>query len=191
MRSAMPRSLNEPSASGMSISPRISAAIAAMPARRSRFPAREPMRDAQKRGHQKARASGKSSSAAKCGSPSAISSRAGIGRQFVGEALGEFADGGVDDGAALGGARLGIDRIERPQAQNVLGVDRIGVAQPMLDLGDRKTFRPRRRAAASARAAAPARPAPADRARAPRRDNYRRDRRPPATARRRRRRGAG
>ncbi len=64
-----------------------------------------------------------------------------IGREILGVELGEIADGGVDDGAALGGAGRGIDRIERSHAQNVLGVDRIGIAQPMFDLGDRKALR--------------------------------------------------
>ena len=65
-----------------------------------------------------------------------------IVRQFFGEALREFADGGVNERAALGGAGFGADRIERGEPQDVLGVDRIGIAQPVLDLGHRKAFRP-------------------------------------------------
>ena len=65
-----------------------------------------------------------------------------IVRQLVGEALREFADGGVNERAALGGAGFGADRIERGEPQDVLGVDRIGIAQPVLDLGHRKAGRP-------------------------------------------------
>ena len=97
-----------------------------------------------KRGHQNARASGKSSSAAKCFSPSAMQFVHRVGRQAVGETLGEIADGGVDDGAAVGGAGRGVDRVERLQSENMLGVDGVGIAQPVLDLGDRKARRPRR-----------------------------------------------
>ena len=67
-----------------------------------------------------------------------------LGRQAFGIELGEIADGGVDDGAALGRAGRGVHHVERPQAQNVLGVDRIRIAQPMLDFGDREALRPRR-----------------------------------------------
>ena len=62
------------------------------------------------------------------------------GQASSAKSLRKVADGGVNDGAALGGARLGVDRIERAQAQNVLRVDRIGIAQPILDLGHRKAL---------------------------------------------------
>src|SRR5271169_1323904 len=67
-----------------------------------------------------------------------------IGRQAFGEVLSKVADGGVNDGAALRGARLGIYRIKHPQTQNMPRIDRIGIAQPILDLGYRKTLRSRR-----------------------------------------------
>ncbi len=144
MRSATPRSLNVPSSSAMSISPRISASMAAIVARRSASQRANQCAMRRKRGHQNARASGKSFQRGEMRLAERDELAHRIGRELLGVALGEIADGGVDDGAALGGAGRGIDRIERPQAQNVLGVDRIGIAQPMFDLGDRKAFRPRR-----------------------------------------------
>ena len=56
-----------------------------------------------------------------------------IGGQALAEGLREFADGGVDESTARRGAGFGIDWIERSQAQDMLGVDRIGIAQPVLD----------------------------------------------------------
>ncbi len=49
----------------------------------------------------------------------------------------------MDDGAAVARAGRGIDRIERLQAQNVAGVDRVGIAQPVLDGSDRQLAGPR------------------------------------------------
>jgi len=67
-----------------------------------------------------------------------------ISRESFGIGLREFGDGDVNDAAALGGARFGIDRIERTQAQHVFGVNRIGIAQPVLDLSDGEAFWSRR-----------------------------------------------
>ena len=61
-----------------------------------------------------------------------------IGRQIAGKALAEFTQHIVDDGAAFGGAGRGVDLIERRQAQHVLGVDRVRVAQPVFDFGNRE-----------------------------------------------------
>ena len=61
-----------------------------------------------------------------------------VGRRPGGEHLGVVADGAVDDGAAVARAGRRVDRIERHQAQNVFGVDRVGIAQPVLDGGDRQ-----------------------------------------------------
>ena len=69
----------------------------------------------------------------------------GIGRKAILVALGEIADGVMDDGAALGRAGRKIDGIERRQAQNVFGIDGVGIAQPVFDVGDGKALRPRRR----------------------------------------------
>ena len=95
-----------------------------------------------KRGHQNARASGKSSSAAKCFSPSRISSPT-------------MSSGSLSLNAAVkspiapwmtlprsrapGGVSIGV---ERAQAEDMPGVDRVGIAQPQLDLGDRQRRRP-------------------------------------------------
>ena len=49
----------------------------------------------------------------------------------------------VDHGAAVARAGRRVDGVERPQLENVLGVDRVGIAQPVLDLGDRERRRPR------------------------------------------------
>ena len=88
----------------------------------------------------------------------------------------EFADGAVDHvprSAAPGGE---VDRIELAQAQDMLGVDRVGVAQPVLDLGDRKRGRPRLARRPRRGLLAAARFRAAGRARAPRRDISRRAR---------------
>ena len=98
-----------------------------------------------KRGHHKARASGKSSSAAKCVSPELDQFARRIGRQSsvakrcVNSPMAAWMK--VPRSAAPGAASTVSSGA---QPQNVLGVDRVGIAQPVLDLGDRKTFRPRR-----------------------------------------------
>jgi hypothetical protein len=61
-----------------------------------------------------------------------------IVRRLLRKGLREFADSIVNESAALGGAGFRADRIERGEPQDVLGVDRIRIAQPVLDLGDRK-----------------------------------------------------
>ena len=53
----------------------------------------------------------------------------------------------VDDRAAVARARRRIDRIERREPQNVLGVDRVWIAQPMFDLGHRSAVSAARRPA--------------------------------------------
>src|SRR3954452_4171409 len=49
--------------------------------------------------------------------------------------LSEVADRAVDHGAAVARAGRRVDRIERAQPENVLYVDGVGIAQPMLDFG--------------------------------------------------------
>ena len=45
--------------------------------------------------------------------------------------------------AEIGAAGIGVERVERSQPQDMAGVDRVGVAQPGLDLGHRQLARPR------------------------------------------------
>ena len=47
----------------------------------------------------------------------------------------ELLQGRVHDGAALRRRRIGVERIERPEPENLLGVDRVGIAYPGLDAG--------------------------------------------------------
>ena len=65
--------------------------------------------------------------------------RVGILGQPIGMDLGEFADCGVDGAAAIGGTGRLVDSVELRQREDVLGIDGVGVAQPVLDLGDRET----------------------------------------------------
>jgi len=48
----------------------------------------------------------------------------------------------VDDRSALGGAGDLVERLQRPQLQDVPGIDRIGIALQRLDLGHRQPRRP-------------------------------------------------
>ena len=65
----------------------------------------------------------------------------------------EIADGAVNDVASVPRTRRRVDLVERAQAEDMPGVDRIGIAQPQLDLRDRQRRRPHMSAAASAQAA--------------------------------------
>ena len=67
----------------------------------------------------------------------------GIGRQRGGKGLGELAQRAVDDDAAVSRARGQVDGVELAQFENMLGIDRVGIAQPVFDLGDRQRCRPR------------------------------------------------
>ena len=60
-----------------------------------------------------------------------------IGRKSGSECLGEFAQRGMNDDAAVGRARRQVDRIELAQLEDMLRVDRVGIAQPTLDIRDR------------------------------------------------------
>ena len=66
-----------------------------------------------------------------------------IGGERRCEVFGEIAQRGMDDDAAIGRARRQIDGIELAQLEDVLGVDRIRIAQPVLDVGHREPGRPR------------------------------------------------
>ncbi len=50
----------------------------------------------------------------------------------------------MDESAALRRAGIGIERVERPQLQNMPRIERIGIAHPGFDGGDRQVARPRR-----------------------------------------------
>ena len=71
------------------------------------------------------------------------SSLTGSAGKPAAKSFGEVADRAVDDGAAIGGAGRRVDGVERREPQDVLGVDGVGIAQPVLDLGDREPRRPR------------------------------------------------
>ena len=146
----------------------------------------------------------------KCFSPISISARTGSSGNCAGNVLSNSPMRVVDDGAAVGGARRRVDLVERRQLEHVLGVDRVGIAQQVLDLGDaeasrsrgerRRRRRPRRRLRRRRprRAGAPA-PCSARRARARRPSALRRrprraaarSARPPSARRRAWRRGSG
>ncbi len=61
-----------------------------------------------------------------------------------GKGFGELAERIVDRRAAVGGRERHVDGIERVEPQDVFCVDRVGIAQPVLDRGDRHFQRPRR-----------------------------------------------
>src|SRR3546814_7689211 len=55
--------------------------------------------------------------------------------------LQELLQSRMHKGAALGGAGIGIERVERPQMQNLASVKGIGIAHPGLDARDRELAR--------------------------------------------------
>ena len=55
----------------------------------------------------------------------------------------EFVQRVVDEAAAVGGAGVGLQRIQRAKIQDLTGIDRIGLAHPQLDPGDGKLSRAR------------------------------------------------
>ncbi len=56
----------------------------------------------------------------------------------------EFLENLVHRYAEFGAAGVGVEFVERLQTEDVAGVDRVGIAQPGLDLGDRERARARR-----------------------------------------------
>src|SRR5439155_12416094 len=44
--------------------------------------------------------------------------------------------------AELGPAGIGVELVQRPEAENMTGIDRVRIADPGLDLGHRKLARP-------------------------------------------------
>ena len=66
-----------------------------------------------------------------------------VGRQRVGVFPGKLAKRFVDCRAAIGCRQRHVDGIERVELENVAGVDGVGIAQPVLDRGDRELCRPR------------------------------------------------
>ncbi len=113
-----------------------------------------------KRGHQNAQAPGRDSTAPKCRRPIASNSARRIVRQLARKAADEFGERVVDADAEIGAAGIGVELVQRLQLQDVAGVDRVGVAEPGLDLGDRQPARPRGERRARRGAAAMARIAP-------------------------------
>src|SRR3546814_18424877 len=61
--------------------------------------------------------------------------------QHLGMTLQELLQSRMHKGAALGGAGIGIERVERPQMQNLASVKGIGIAHPGLDARDRELAR--------------------------------------------------
>src|SRR5262249_46762504 len=55
----------------------------------------------------------------------------------------EFAQRSMNDDTAVGGARREVDGVEFAQLEDMLGVDRVGIAQPILHIGDGKPGRAR------------------------------------------------
>ena len=117
------------------------------------------------RGHQNAAASGKSASGAKCRSPISFIAATGSSGIVVGDRSWRTRRCvswiRVPRSAAPGRR---VDVVERRKLEHVLGVDRVRVAQPVLDLGDAELARAAPRAAAWARAARPGLPCAARRA---------------------------
>ena len=58
-------------------------------------------------------------------------------RKFGDEAVENF----VNDGALVGGAGVGVDIVERPQAEDMAGINGVRIAQPGFDLGDGEAAR--------------------------------------------------
>ena len=61
-----------------------------------------------------------------------------------GKGLGKFAERIMDRGAAIRRRQRHVDGIERIQPQDIFRIDRVGIAQPVLDRRDRQLQRPRR-----------------------------------------------
>ena len=72
------------------------------------------------------------------------STSAGSAGRAVGKGLGELAERIVDRRAAIGRRQRHVDGIERIEPQDIFRIDRVGIAQPVLDRGDRQFQRPRR-----------------------------------------------
>ena len=71
----------------------------------------------------------------------------------------------MDEDAALGAAGIGVERVERLEAQDMAGIDRVGIAQPGLDLRSPTAGAAAPRAAGAAPAGGSGRYAPAGRQR--------------------------
>src|SRR5205807_632002 len=65
----------------------------------------------------------------------------GVDRQIPWVALDEFGERIMHGDAELRPAGIGVELVERPETEDVAGIDRIGIAYPGLDLGDRKSTR--------------------------------------------------
>ena len=76
--------------------------------------------------------------------PNVEQSLIGIGRQAIARRLQELLERLMDETAAFGGGRIGIERIERLEIQDMPGVDGIGIANPGLDLRHRQAGRAQR-----------------------------------------------
>ena len=109
----MPRRRNVPSTSAISVSPRISAVERDEGAAPLGVPAREPMRNAQEARPPECARLGKILERGKVRLAECDEFVQRIGGKAGREILRECADGGMNNGAAFGGAGLGVDRIER------------------------------------------------------------------------------
>ena len=70
--------------------------------------------------------------------------RLGVIRHPLREAAKEGVERPMNGGAELGAAGIGVEFVQSPQPEDMAGIDRIGIAQPGLDLRHRKLSRPRR-----------------------------------------------
>ncbi len=76
-----------------------------------------------KRGHQKAQTPGRVERGAEDLAPDRQQPRLGIRGQVAGMRAHEAVERLVDEDAALGGAGIGVERVERPQLQDVPRID--------------------------------------------------------------------
>ena len=128
--------------------------------RAARFDARDPVGDPRRVAAPTTRSSASRSSAS---ASARIIARRNCSSASAGQRMPccsqEMVHPGVHEGAVIRGVGRLLQRLERRQPQHVPGVDRVGIAQPGLDLGHRQPAWPQRdrraRAAAAERAAAP------------------------------------
>src|SRR6516162_4689294 len=66
-----------------------------------------------------------------------------LGRQCARITMNKFVECGMDRDAEIGPAGVGIEFVEWLELEDMAGINRIGVAQPSLDLGHRELARAR------------------------------------------------
>ena len=157
MRSALAVRVNGPPGAGKVRLPSHSLKLSTTTDRCIRSSATSQRAIRSKRGHQKAQAPGRDKIGPKCARPICQQFRLCLGRQFARITMDEFVERAVDRDAEIGAAGVGVELVERLELEDVAGVNRIGVAQPGLDLRHRELARargerrPRLRATASGR----------------------------------------